>query len=158
MVTTLLLLDIGLSVSYPTVLISALTGRNNKNNPNETVRMDPVQASWMGELFLNTGSCWHDISMLSSRQMLRFSVYYFLGSISYLGKMFGSLTCGFASEYFGRRNAMILISIPHLVAFCLFYYSSSVWTIFIANSLLGFGSGYLKGPSTSYITEIRWET
>lgn len=156
MVTTLLLLDIGLSVSYPTVLISALTGRNNKNNPNETVRMDPVQASWMGELFLNTVNM--TFRCFPHVKCYVFSVYYFLGSISYLGKMFGSLTCGFASEYFGRRNAMILISIPHLVAFCLFYYSSSVWTIFIANSLLGFGSGYLKGPSTSYITEIRWET
>lgn len=83
-------------------------------------------------------------------------IIWFVGSISYLGKMLGSLTCGFASEYFGRRNAMILISIPHLLAFYLFYYSTSIWKVFVANSLLGFGSGYVKAPSITYITEIRW--
>lgn len=48
-VTTALLLDIGLSVSYPTVLISALTGLNNETNPNEFLRMSAVEASWMGK-------------------------------------------------------------------------------------------------------------
>lgn len=44
-----LLFDIGVSTSYPTVLISALTGLNDENNPNESLQMTPSQASWMGE-------------------------------------------------------------------------------------------------------------
>lgn len=78
-----------------------------------------------------------------------------MGSIGYLGKILGSLLCGFPSEYFGRRNTMILNSIPHLVAFYLFYNSTSILDVFVANSLLGFGSGFLKGPTATYVTEIR---
>lgn len=55
-VTTFLLLDIGLSISYPTVLISALTGRNNKTNPDEYLRMTPVQVSWMGKFHASVTS------------------------------------------------------------------------------------------------------
>lgn len=78
-----------------------------------------------------------------------------LGSIGYVGKLLGSLSCGFASEYFGRRNAMILIAIPHLMSFYLFYYSTTVWKIFVANTLLGFGAGFIKAPSSTYVSEIR---
>lgn len=78
------------------------------------------------------------------------------GSIGYLGKLFGSLTCGYTAERFGRRNAMLLINIPHLIAFLLFYYSTSIWKVFVANTLLGFGSGFMKAPCTTYIAEIRW--
>lgn len=46
--TTLLLFDIGVSVSYPTVLISALSGLNNEANPNETLRLSAHESSWMG--------------------------------------------------------------------------------------------------------------
>lgn len=49
-VTTLLLLDIGVSVSYPTVVISALTGLNNESNPNELLHMNAAETSWMGEM------------------------------------------------------------------------------------------------------------
>lgn len=82
----------------------------------------------------------------------------FLGSIVYVGKLFGSLSCGFASEYFGRRNSMILINIPHLIAFALFYFSTSIWEVFVANVLLGFGSGFMKAPCSTYISEIRLKT
>lgn len=122
LVTTLLLFDLGVSVSYPTVLISALTGLNNQTNPNETLHMSAVQASWMG-------------------------------SIGYLGKLFGSLVCGFSSELFGHRGSMILINAPHLISFCIFYYSESIWNVFIANILLGFGAGFIKGPCTNFVSE-----
>lgn len=49
-VATLLLLDIGLSISYPAVLISALTGLNTESNPDETLRMTDVESSWMGTI------------------------------------------------------------------------------------------------------------
>lgn len=79
----------------------------------------------------------------------------FIGSIGYIGKLFGSLSSGFVSESLGRRNAMLSINIPNMLAFLLFYYSTSIWKIFVANTLLGFGSGFLKAPSTTYLAEIR---
>ncbi|XP_031621657.1 facilitated trehalose transporter Tret1-like [Contarinia nasturtii] len=122
LVTTLLLFDLGVSIAYPTVLISALTGLNNKTNPNELLRMTAVEASWMG-------------------------------SISYLGKLVGSLICGLSCELLGHRSSMILINFPHLVAFYLFYYSTSIWKVFVANILLGFGAGFIKAPCTTYVSE-----
>lgn len=87
---------------------------------------------------------------------MRCFFYSILGSIGYVGKLFGSIACGFASEYFGRRNAMFLINFPHLIAFYLFYYSTSVWKVFAANILLGFGAGYMKAPCSTYVAEIRY--
>lgn len=49
MATIALTTDIGLSLSYPTVLISATTGLNNKTNPNETLEMTPNEVSWFGK-------------------------------------------------------------------------------------------------------------
>lgn len=43
-----LLLDLGLSVSLPVILIPALTGLSSESNPNETVFITAGQASWLG--------------------------------------------------------------------------------------------------------------
>lgn len=79
----------------------------------------------------------------------------FTASISYIGKLFGSLSSGVVSESFGRKNSMLLINIPHLMAFLLFYFSTSIWNVFVAVTLLGFGSGFLKAPSMCFVAEIR---
>lgn len=146
-----------MSVSYPTVVISALTGLNNETNPNEFLQMTAVETSWMGELsekFTKTMTkLIFNAIFIYLNEIHRFNSI--LGSIGYVGKLFGSLICGFSSEHFGRRKSMILINLPHLVAFYLFYYSTTVWRIFVANILLGFGAGFLKAPSSTYVGEIR---
>lgn len=48
-VTTFLFLDYGVSVSYPTVVISALSGLNNETNPNESIHMTAIETSWLGK-------------------------------------------------------------------------------------------------------------
>lgn len=48
-IVTILLLDIGLSVSFPAVVISGLTGRNVENNADETLSLTAGQSSWLGE-------------------------------------------------------------------------------------------------------------
>lgn len=48
-IVTILLLDIGFSVSFPAVVISGLTGRNAEKNANETLSLTAGQASWLGE-------------------------------------------------------------------------------------------------------------
>lgn len=45
-----LLTDIGFSLSYPTVLVAALTGLNNKTNPNETLKISGADVSWLGKV------------------------------------------------------------------------------------------------------------
>lgn len=43
-----LLLDLGLSVAFTTIVIPALTGQDKVNNPDEFLHLTPVQASWLG--------------------------------------------------------------------------------------------------------------
>lgn len=45
-----LLLDLGLSVAFPTIVIPALTGLNSNVNPNEILQLTAVQASWLGSI------------------------------------------------------------------------------------------------------------
>lgn len=47
-VTAFLLLDVGASNFYSTIIIPALTGLNTKNNPDEFLRMTAAEASWFG--------------------------------------------------------------------------------------------------------------
>lgn len=48
-IVNILLLDVAFSYAFPTVVISALTGLNDKNNPNETIHLTGEQSSWLGE-------------------------------------------------------------------------------------------------------------
>lgn len=56
-ITIFLLTDIGFSISYPTVLTAALTGLNNKTNPDETLRMTGAEVPWMGKIDSISISC-----------------------------------------------------------------------------------------------------
>lgn len=49
-VKNFLLLDLGLSIAFPAIIIPALTGIANEYNRNEPLALTPVQASWLGEL------------------------------------------------------------------------------------------------------------
>lgn len=49
---------------------------------------------------------------------------------------------------------MILVNIPELIAWFLFYNSTTLNKVFIANILLGFGSGFMKAPALNYVGEI----
>lgn len=45
-----LLVDLGMSIVFPSIVIPALTGIFNDFNQNEMLSMTPVQASWFGML------------------------------------------------------------------------------------------------------------
>lgn len=48
----LLIVDLGLTMAFPSIVIPALTGLNQSQNPGEWLHMTPVQASWLGKLIL----------------------------------------------------------------------------------------------------------
>ncbi|XP_037300888.1 facilitated trehalose transporter Tret1-like, partial [Manduca sexta] len=76
------------------------------------------------------------------------------GSISYLTQPFGALLSGPIVDYFGRKKANFLVNIPHLVAWVLMYFAWDLPTLFIANALLGLGTGVMEAPINSYVGEI----
>lgn len=46
----LLLIDLGLAIAFPTIVIPALRGLQNEKNPDEFLEFSAVQASWYGRL------------------------------------------------------------------------------------------------------------
>lgn len=44
----LLIVDLGLTMAFPSIVIPALTGISQSQNANEPLHMTPVQASWLG--------------------------------------------------------------------------------------------------------------
>lgn len=66
----------------------------------------------------------------------------------------GSLLSGWICEPFGRKRAMIVVNIPHIVSWLLLYYSTELWHIFLAFILFGFGDGLMEAPIITYIGEI----
>lgn len=71
-----------------------------------------------------------------------------------MSKLFGSASSGWISDAIGRKNAMILVNIPQICSWWLFYQANTLDKVFIANILLGYGSGFLKSPALSYIGEF----
>lgn len=80
---------------------------------------------------------------------------FFSGSLSYLTQPVGALLSGPVVDFCGRKRANFLVNIPHLVAWLLLYFSWDLPSLFIANGLLGLGTGIMEAPINSYVGEIR---
>ncbi|XP_059058729.1 facilitated trehalose transporter Tret1-like [Achroia grisella] len=76
------------------------------------------------------------------------------GSMAFLCQPFGSLFSGPLLDYFGRKRALFLVNIPHVVAWLLMHYAWNVPSLFIANALLGIGTGIMEAPSITYVGEV----
>ncbi|KAM3956448.1 facilitated trehalose transporter Tret1 [Aphomia sociella] len=76
------------------------------------------------------------------------------GSMAFLCQPFGSLFSGPLLDHFGRKRALFLVNIPHVMAWLLMHYAWNVPSLFIANALLGIGTGIMEAPSITYVGEI----
>lgn len=77
------------------------------------------------------------------------------GSIAFLAQPIGSMLSGILTERLGRRRAMMLVNIPHIAAFLLLTYASSLAEVYVAALLLGLGVGFMEAPIITYVGEIR---
>lgn len=76
------------------------------------------------------------------------------GSMAFLCQPLGSIFSGPLLDYVGRKKALILVNIPHLIAWLLMYYAWDVPSLFLANALLGIGTGIMEAPSVTYVGEV----
>ncbi|KAJ0172282.1 hypothetical protein K1T71_012255 [Dendrolimus kikuchii] len=113
----LLLLDLGMAISFATIAMPELL------NASEGLSLTDTEASWFG-------------------------------SISFLTQPLGAILSGPLVDYFGRKKANFLVNIPHLIAWILMHFAWNVPTLFIANGLLGLGTGVMEAPINSYVGEI----
>lgn len=117
MASNLLLLDLGMAISFVTISIPVLL-----NNP-DGLSLNDNQASWFG-------------------------------SLPFLTQPFGALASGPVVDFFGRKKATFLVNIPHVIGWILMYFSWNLPSLFMANALLGLGTGFMEAPIFSYVSEI----
>lgn len=127
-VKNFLLLDLGLSIAFPSIIIAALTGRSNKYNQNELLSLTWDQASWLGR-------SWFYWNALKTSLLIRFD--FVSGSIAFVCQPIGSIASGWITDPLGRKKAMFIVNFPHVIAWFLMYRATEVWHIFVANILLG---------------------
>lgn len=77
-----------------------------------------------------------------------------LGSVAYICQPVGSILSGWISEPLGRKKAMFLVNIPHVIAWIMMYNSTTVFEVFFANIMLGLGVGLMEAPIITYVGEI----
>ncbi|XP_077289108.1 facilitated trehalose transporter Tret1-like [Arctopsyche grandis] len=76
------------------------------------------------------------------------------GTISLILQPLGSILSGCTLEPLGRKLSLLIVNIPHMVAWLLFYFAQDVTTLFVGNVLIGLGIGFMEAPIFTYVGEI----
>lgn len=116
-------------MAFPTLVIPALL------KSEEHIRFDKTLASWFGKRTDRVILvAWPGLpSALSNRWSV------IAGSIMFICQPVGSVISGTVLEPLGRKYSMLLVNIPHLVGWYLFYAAISVPALFVAAVLMGLG-------------------
>lgn len=77
-----------------------------------------------------------------------------IGSLICVGGFIGTIAFGKITEKFGKKNAMFLLVIPHLSFWCLVFFSTHVYHLYLARMLAGITGGGTLRTVTLFITEI----
>lgn len=133
-----------MAVTFSTITIPVLL------NAPEGISLTDVQASWYGKfiLGLNIFVCFVLLHHFSS------TIYLFTGSLAFLVQPIGALFSGPIIDYFGRKKGSLLSIIPHIIAWTLSYFAWNLPSLFLANTLLGLGTGFMEAPINAYIGEV----
>lgn len=143
------LLNNGLAISFPTIIIPALTGLNSQHNPDEHLTITAEQASWIGEKKWEV----QGLNVRKTSTSLLIVIEYISAAIYSLTFMFGSLLSSFLDPL-GRKKSIILGNVPFLIGWLCLYYSNSLWTIYISLAILGATGGCLESPIICYVSEV----
>lgn len=81
-------------------------------------------------------------------------MYVFAASIAYICQPIGSVLSGVVLEQLGRKRAMMIVNVPHIVAWLMLYYATNLKMLFMADILLGLGIGFMEAPVLTYVGEI----
>lgn len=69
----------------------------------------------------------------------------------------GSALSGWITEPIGRKKAMFFVNVPHLIAWSMLYFSTSITEVLIAIAFLGLGVGLMEARIFTYVGKIWWE-
>lgn len=120
----LLMFDLGLALGISTIVIPVLRGFQADRSDSE----ETIHLT-------ATESSWY-------------------GSLVFLTQPIGSVISGWVTEQIGRKRAMLVCNIPHIIAWALLAWAGSVTELFVAGALLGLGIGLMEAPILTYVGEI----
>ena len=49
---------------------------------------------------------------------------------------------------------MILVNVPHMIGWCMFYFANSVTMLYASSVIMGLGVGFMEAPIITYVGEI----
>lgn len=75
-------------------------------------------------------------------------------SLIYISQPVGCILSGYLTDRLGRKNAMILVNVPHIGAWLLIHVATNLTQIYTAAIILGLGIGVMETPVVTYIGEI----
>eukprot|EP00246_Nothoceros_aenigmaticus_P010470 TRINITY_DN27000_c0_g1_i1.p1 TRINITY_DN27000_c0_g1~~TRINITY_DN27000_c0_g1_i1.p1 ORF type:complete len:490 (+),score=67.53 TRINITY_DN27000_c0_g1_i1:308-1777(+) len=81
----------------------------------------------------------------------QFSLY---GSVVNVGAMFGAITSGKIADRVGRKWALVVAAVPHLVGWAMTIFSTNIFVLDISRLLVGYGVGVISFAVPIYIAEI----
>lgn len=77
-----------------------------------------------------------------------------IGSLLPAGGFIGTIMFGTITEKLGKKKTMFLLVIPHIIFWCLVFFSSSAYHLYIARLLAGITGGGTLRTISLYIAEI----
>jgi MFS family permease len=72
----------------------------------------------------------------------------------YICQPLGSILSGVVLEQLGRKKSMILVNVPHVIGWLMFYFASSVPMLYVSAVIMGLGVGFMEAPIITYVGEI----
>lgn len=94
------------------------------------------------------------IPQLLEKQFADTSETSWIASLGVVSNPLGSLVAGLCAEWFGRRSAIALASLPHAAGWLLIALSTNVPMLYIGRFVSGIGMGMANGLYL-YVSEVR---
>lgn len=77
-----------------------------------------------------------------------------VGSFMCIGAIFGNSYFSWASDRFGRKNALIQSAMPCLLGWCLLLFAQNAYWLYVARFLLGFSGAGAFVVIPLFVSEI----
>lgn len=77
-----------------------------------------------------------------------------IASLGVISNPLGALVAGVMAEFYGRRSAIVLATLPHVAGWLVIAFSTSVPLLYIGRFISGIGTGMANGLYL-YVSEVR---